>query len=96
MSEFALALARSEIERLQAVIQWKSVLRDGPPPCDGETVFVGINSTGFAACFNAISPLDCCVMNTADDSVAQMSCLKFWRVLDRPCRTALASQETPT
>jgi hypothetical protein len=63
---------------------WRAVSADGMPPCDGETVYIGINSNGFAACFNAMTPDGCCLMGGPECSTAQMSGLEWWRVLNRP------------
>lgn len=62
---------------------WKSVERDGMPPCDGHTTIIGINSAGYACCFNAIHG-GLCVMETAEGAYRQMSDLRGWRLLDRP------------
>jgi len=64
-------------------MNWQRI-EDAAPPCDGETVFVGVNSAGFAACFNHMNPDDLCVMGGPESSTAQMSELKFWRLLDMP------------
>jgi hypothetical protein len=63
---------------------WNTVKRDGLPPCDGETVFVGVNEAGYACCFNAMDKRGWCVMRSPEDSQDQMSALLWWRVLDRP------------
>jgi hypothetical protein len=63
---------------------WKNVARAGMPPCDGETVYVGINEAGYACCFNLIDKRGWCVMRSPEDSQDQMSALRWWRVLHRP------------
>lgn len=68
---------------LSAVGEWKSVDRDGFPPCDGHTVFIGINSAGYACCFNAIRG-GLCVTETPEGNYRQMSDMRDWRLLDRP------------
>jgi hypothetical protein len=75
---------------------WKTVQRDGMPPCDGETVYVGINAAGYACCFNLIDKRGFCVMQSPEDRQDQMSQLYWWRVLDRPAVvTHEAQKETP-
>ena len=69
---------------------WRNVNRDGVPPCDGHTVFIGINSAGYACCFNAMQS-GTCVMETAEGAYRQMSDLRDWRLLDRPTRSAGAA-----
>jgi hypothetical protein len=54
------------------------------PPCDGETVYVGINTAGFACCFNEVTHDGVCSMQGPELSTVQMSGLRWWRVLDRP------------
>ena len=57
----------------------------GSPPCDGDTVYVGINSNGYCGCFNEISGYrDICTYETAEDSVEIMSGLTYWKKLDMP------------
>jgi hypothetical protein len=70
-------------ETVQTALPWTHV-RDGLPECDGETVFIGVNTAGFAACFNAMTPDGVCLMGGPESCTAQMSCLLHWRVLDRP------------
>jgi hypothetical protein len=78
------ALVRAPAPSAAPADGWKTVERDGLPPCNGETVFIGINSAGFAACFNKMNHDGCCLMGSAEANTAQMSCLRDWRVLDRP------------
>lgn len=66
------------------VVAWRTVEADGQPPCDGETVFVGINTNGFTACFNEVTATGACCLRGPEQSVCQMSGLRWWRVLDRP------------
>lgn len=75
----SMRIIREHIERTA----WSTVERDGLPPVDGHTVFIGINSAGYACCFNAIWQGQC-VMETAEGSYQQMSDLRQWRRLDRP------------
>lgn len=63
---------------------WHHIDRNGMPLCDGETVFVGINSAGFACCFNQVRPDGLCLMGSPESSTAQMSELRWYRMLDRP------------
>jgi hypothetical protein len=74
--------------------EWCSVERDGIPPCDGETVYVGINSAGFACCFNQARPDGLCLMGSPECSTAQMSELRWWRMLDRPSPTLNESADS--
>lgn len=73
---------------------WHNVKRDGMPPCDGETVFVGINTAGFACCFNEATPDGVCSMHGPELSTVQMSGLHWWRALDRP--DGAATVEAPS
>ena len=66
---------------------WRTVAGDGFPPCDGHTTFIGINSAGYACCFNAMRG-GLCVMETAEGNYRQMSDLRDWRLLDRPAHGA--------
>lgn len=72
------------IYRARYLSTWHSVELDGLPPCDGETVFVGINTAGFAACFNEVAHDRVCSMQGPEICTVQMSGLNWWRVLDRP------------
>ena len=62
--------------------QWISVDAQ-KPPTDGCSVYVGINSNGYAACFNLFSN-GTCYMNTAEEHECVMSGLSLWRELDSP------------
>jgi hypothetical protein len=72
---------------------WNHLGRNGPPPCDGEAVFVGINTAGFACCFNAVTHDGVCSMEGPELSTVQMSGLEWWRALDRPTEVASAGGE---
>jgi hypothetical protein len=63
---------------------WTDV-NDALPPCDGEKVFIGINTAGHACCFNAIESTSVisCFYETAESYECLMSCLEWWRELDR-------------
>ena len=60
----------------------------GSPPCDGDTVYVGINSNGYCGCFNEICITTkygvTCVYETAEEPVETMSGLTYWKKLDMP------------
>lgn len=62
---------------------WISV-KDRMPPVDGAIVFVGVNETGFACCFNAIYRGETCAMDSPEDSVDLMSGLAWWMPLPAP------------
>ncbi len=62
---------------------WRTVATNGYPPCDGHTTYIGINSAGYACCFNAMHD-GLCVMTTAEGSYRHMSDLRDWRLLERP------------
>jgi hypothetical protein len=81
------------IRQLEAELRaaWRTVQRDGFPSCDGHTTYIGINSAGYACCFNAMRG-SLCVMETAEGAYRQMSDLRDWRLLDRP---ALGVREVP-
>ena len=72
-------------------MDWKRLKTDGHPPCDGETVFVGVNEAGFCGCFNqhgmmslAHGPVSVCFYDTAEGSHEVMTCLDYWAALDVP------------
>ena len=65
------------------------------PLCDGETVFIGINTAGYSACFNQIRPDGVCEMKSPEDVVELMSCLEWWRELGRPGPRVEASLDAP-
>ena len=66
-------------------MNWKRVSVDGPPPCDGETVFVGVNSAGYCGCFNAVTePHNRCWYETAESGDCIMSELEWWKPLEMP------------
>jgi uncharacterized Zn finger protein (UPF0148 family) len=67
----------------QATERWHNVARDGFPPCDGHTTYIGINSAGYACCFNVLHH-GLCIMRTAEGAYRQMSDLRQWRPLHRP------------
>ena len=63
----------------------------GLPPCDGETVFVGINSNGYCGCFNDISRLTTSrresvfyIYETAEGADKIMTDLVQWKRLEMP------------
>jgi hypothetical protein len=64
-------------------MKWQHVDIDGQPPCNGETVYVGINSAGYACCFNEMRH-GVCVMVSAESYDPHMSELRYWSVLERP------------
>lgn len=62
---------------------WKNVKTDGYPPCDSETVYVGVNSSGYCTCFNGyFSGSDYCVYETAEETRFMMDDLVRWKVLE--------------
>jgi hypothetical protein len=65
---------------------WNNVEHDGLPPCDGTRIFIGINTAGYACCFNDIeeSSVVACHYVTAEESNCLMSSLLWWRELDWP------------
>lgn len=63
---------------------WHTVECNGLPPCNGHTTYIGINSAGYACCFNEIREAGMCFMATAEGAYRQMSDLRDWRLLDRP------------
>jgi|GEM_PF-2326032 len=73
---------------------WKDVRIDGLPDCDGVTVYVGENEAGFIGCFNEMSG-DACVMTTPESYDTVMSCLRYWRVQDRPNSPPTAARSLP-
>jgi hypothetical protein len=73
---------------------WKNVEMDGMPPCDGETVYIGVNSAGYPACFNSVNSHGTCFMATAEEQNCAMSSLHWWRLLDRPNGVAVPHGQT--
>jgi hypothetical protein len=88
---FARAIERAV---LGARRDWSAVAVHGSPQCDGEQVYIGINSAGFAACFNWINPDGLCVMGGPESSTAQMSELCYWRELDWPSGSGVSECAT--
>lgn len=74
------------VEPVAAPYRWRTVASDGYPACDGHTTYVGINSAGYACCFNEMRN-GLCVMSTAEGDYRQMSDLRDWRLLDRAARS---------
>lgn len=66
------------------IAAWKTVERDGVPPCNSETVYVGINTAGFSCCFNEVTQDGVCSMAGPELTTIQMSALRYWRELDLP------------
>jgi Lar family restriction alleviation protein len=86
--EGATLLVAAPLPAAQPEAGWRNVEQDGMPPCDGETVFIGINSAGYPGCFNAMESTsvggNTCFMDTAEDRHPVMSELRWWRALVRP------------
>jgi hypothetical protein len=64
-------------------MRWNNVKVDGLPPCDSETVYVGINSAGYCGCFNSMTE-DSCWYDTPEDAALILSELLWWKPLDMP------------
>lgn len=66
------------------MINWKSIEVE-LPPCDSETVFIGINTAGYCGCFNEYGPLSTtCYYATPEGCIAVMTDLEWWAELERP------------
>jgi len=65
-------------------MKWNKI-KNGPPPCDSETVFIGVNSAGFCGCFNEYHR-DVCYYRTAKDHYTVMAGLFYWAVLEKPSK----------
>lgn len=72
-------------------MNWKSVKHDGYPPCDSETVFVGVNSAGYCGCFNEHGLMSTrngqrsvCLYATAEGCSEVMTDLEWWAHLETP------------
>ena len=72
------------------MIDWKNIA-DEIPPCDSETVFVGINTAGYCGCFNEHGFMSThhgrrsvCLYATAEGSNEIMTDLEWWAILERP------------
>ena len=74
-------------------MEWKDVRVHGLPPCDGETVYVGENDAGYMGCFNMVNPDGLTLMGSPEACVAVFSCLRFWRLQDRPARALTHESE---
>ena len=72
-------------------MDWKNVSKDGYPPCDSETVFVGVNTAGYCGCFNEHGLMSTihgqrsiCLYATAEGCHEIMSVLEWWEQLNTP------------
>lgn len=54
-----------------------------PPLCYGETIFIGVNDTGYVGAFNLVDEQGCCLYVTAEGTVTVMSALRWWRRHER-------------
>ena len=78
-----------EIAALRAqATEWTHIDK-GLPPCDGDTVYVGINSMGHCGCFNnyyfsTTNEGVVCIYGTKKYGTKIMTCLKYWKQLDMP------------
>lgn len=80
---------------------WNHVDEHGYPPCDSETVFVGMNSAGFCGCFNEHGLMSnrnghrsVCLYATPEGCEEVMTDLEWWAVLDTP-HGKVSRGETP-
>ena len=68
-------------------IEWTHVDK-GLPPCDGRTVFIGINYNGHCGHFNNFfkdkKVGGTCTYDIAEKTIETMSDLKYWKKLDMP------------
>lgn len=72
------------------MINWTNI-KDGEPPCDSETVFIGINTAGYCGCFNELGFVSTfqgiqsvCLYATAEGQNEVMTDLERWAELERP------------
>lgn len=72
------------------MIDWKNI-KDEAPPCNSDTVFVGVNSAGFCGCFNEHGfmsthhgQMSVCLYATAEGRHEVMSGLEWWAQLETP------------
>ena len=70
---------------------WMKVAEDGYPPCDSETLFVGMNSAGYCGCFNEHGLMSTrqgrrsvCLYATAEGCDEVMTDLAWWAKLETP------------
>jgi len=70
---------------------WMMVAEDGYPPCDSETLFVGMNSAGYCGCFNEHGLMSTrqgqrsvCLYATAEGCDEVMTDLAWWAKLETP------------
>jgi hypothetical protein len=84
----ALASKQEAAPSVRDALPWRNVAVDGMPPCDKMRVFVGINTAGFATCFNWINEHGQCEMGGPELWTVQMSCLKWWCELEYPADTS--------
>lgn len=64
-------------------MRWANV-KDGMPPCDGEQVFIGVNTNGYVGAFNQMRPDGMCLYATAEGFAEVMSGLSQWAPFERP------------
>ena len=79
-------------EKVDKMIVWTNI-KDAAPPCDSETVFIGINTAGYCGCFNehgfmstAQGQRSVCLYATAEGVTEIMSDLEWWAEFDRPTK----------
>lgn len=70
------------VERTVRLI-WNHI-SNADPPTDGETQFVGINSIGFAGCFDHYRNGTCWINTAEDGSIEIFNGLEWWAVLALP------------
>lgn len=63
---------------------WRTVAEHGLPKYQPDVTYIGINSAGYAACFNIADADGSCWSHTGEENICVMSGLRWWRVLDRP------------
>lgn len=82
-------------------LSFRKVEEHGLPPCDGQTVYLGVNTAGYWGCFNDLSGKHSpegamCLYRSPEDVAVVMSDLHSWAALpndEAPPRAGQAAIE---
>lgn len=69
---------------------WNLVAVAGLPPCNDESVFIGINTAGYVGAFNHVQPDGLCLMKSPEGAASVMSDLKWWTAHVGPAPASVA------
>ena len=87
MRKQALSIIEAALTSHAGADGWVKVSTE-PPPCDGETMFIGENDAGYIACFNSLTDDGYCFHESAESSICVMSGLRHWKRVDLPAPPA--------